>query len=76
MQKINECCKQTLEKIEISNWKRILLKVHNTLKKIVLKMHHNWKTRNQLSHLTEAQLKDIGLTKCDVYEEVQKPIWK
>jgi len=65
VQKISECCEHTLDKIETSRWKNILLK-----------MHHNWKTRSQLSNLTEAQLKDVGLTKLDVYRECGKSIWK
>ncbi len=35
--------------------------------------HHH---RQQLSQLSDHMLKDIGLSKADVYKEVQKPFWK
>ncbi|MEL6127807.1 MAG: DUF1127 domain-containing protein [Pseudomonadota bacterium] len=38
-----------------------------------------WKTRHrqriQLSHLNDAALKDIGLTRHDVEREIQRPFW-
>jgi len=61
-----------------------LQKVHHKIhvfsikngKRLLAKMHHNWKTRSQLQRLNDSQLKDLGLTSSDVYEEVHKPIWK
>ena len=35
--------------------------------------YHN---RQQLSQLSDHMLKDIGLTRADVYRETQKPFWK
>lgn len=62
---IEQCCRQALAKISAPNFK-------NTFQKI----RHNWRTRHQLSQLSEAQLKDVGLTKIDVYQERQKPLWR
>ena len=35
--------------------------------------HHQ---RQQLAQLSEHMLKDIGLTRADVYKEIHKPFWK
>ncbi|MBT3205511.1 MAG: DUF1127 domain-containing protein [Gammaproteobacteria bacterium] len=35
--------------------------------------HHH---RKQLSQLSDHMLKDMGLTRVDVYNEVTKPFWK
>ena len=35
--------------------------------------HHH---RQQLSQLSDHMLKDIGISRADVYREVQKPFWK
>ncbi|WP_394183545.1 DUF1127 domain-containing protein [Marinomonas posidonica] len=43
---------------------------------LIAKMHHNWRTRRQLNRLNDSQLKDLGLTSSDVYQEVHKPLWK
>ena len=32
--------------------------------------------RNMLSQLSDSQLKDIGLTRSDVFQEIRKPFWK
>ncbi|MCP4075896.1 MAG: DUF1127 domain-containing protein [Gammaproteobacteria bacterium] len=35
--------------------------------------HHH---RQQLSELSDHMLKDIGISKADVYKEIRKPFWK
>lgn len=62
---ISQCGKATLDNLKEKPWKAIIKKIA-----------HNWRTRNRLSHLNEAQLKDIGLTAADVDQEVNKPLWK
>ncbi len=62
---ISQCCKATLENLKEKPWKAIFKKIA-----------HNWRTRNRLSQLNDAQLKDLGLTAADVDQEVIKPIWK
>jgi uncharacterized protein YjiS (DUF1127 family) len=62
---ISQCCKATLDSLQEKPWKAIFKK-----------MLHNWRTRNRLSQLNEAQLKDIGLTAADVDHEVNKALWK
>jgi len=32
--------------------------------------------RQQLSELSDHMLKDIGISKADVYKEIRKPFWK
>lgn len=32
--------------------------------------------RNRLAELTEAQLRDVGLTRADVRRETEKPFWR
>ena len=44
--------------------------------KLIDKVHHNWRTRNQLGRLNQAALKDIGLSQTDVANELEKPLWK
>lgn len=58
-------CKNALAKLKSNTWKQRLAKIA-----------HNWRTRSRLSHLDDAQLKDIGLTAADVDHEVNKPLWK
>jgi uncharacterized protein YjiS (DUF1127 family) len=45
-----------------------------------LRMVSNWRRRAceraQLARMSEAELKDIGLTHADVWAEVQKPCWR
>ncbi|NLQ18429.1 DUF1127 domain-containing protein [Marinomonas sp. M1K-6] len=62
---ISHCCQATLENLKEKPWQAIIKKIA-----------HNWRTRNRLSQLNEAQLKDIGLTAADVDHEVNKPLWK
>lgn len=62
---VSQCCKATLDKLKEKPWKQRLAKIV-----------HNWRTRNRLNHLNEAQLKDIGLTAADVDHEVNKALWK
>lgn len=62
---IAEKQKKTLAMLNSKNWRALLSK-----------MHHNWKTRARLNQLNDAQLKDVGLTSSDVYQEVHKPLWK
>lgn len=62
---VSQCCKATLDNLKKKPWKAIFKKIA-----------HNWRTRNRLSQLNEAQLKDIGLTADDVNHEVRKPVWK
>ncbi|MBD5770367.1 DUF1127 domain-containing protein [Marinomonas sp. SM2066] len=42
------------------------------LKRIV----HNWRTRSRLNSLSDAQMKDLGLTSSDIYNETNKALWK
>tara|TARA_R110001606_G_scaffold249783_1_gene397671 strand:+ start:952 stop:1194 length:243 start_codon:yes stop_codon:yes gene_type:complete len=62
---ITSSCKNALDNLKEKPWKQRLAKIV-----------HNWRTRNRLNHLNEAQLKDIGLTAADVDQEVRKPVWK
>lgn len=32
--------------------------------------------RRQLAEMSEAQLKDIGITRCDAARELEKPFWQ
>lgn len=62
---VSQCGKATLDNLKKRQWKTIFKKIA-----------HNWRTRNRLSQLNEAQLKDIGLTAADVEHEVNKALWK
>ena len=62
---ITTSCTNTLAKLKANIWKQRLAKIA-----------HNWRTRNRLSRLDDAQLKDLGLTAADVIQEVKKPVWK
>jgi uncharacterized protein YjiS (DUF1127 family) len=35
-----------------------------------------WHSRNLLSQLDDSMLKDIGLTRADVWYEARKPFWR
>ncbi|ETX09771.1 hypothetical protein MUS1_05860 [Marinomonas ushuaiensis DSM 15871] len=62
---INQCCENTLDTL-----------TKKSLKPLFKKMLHNWKTRSRLHTLSESQMKDIGLTSVDIYNETNKPLWK
>lgn len=64
-----------IEQKQITSLDR-LEKLVNDLFGLIRKSKHNWSTRNQLARLNDAALKDIGLTRADVYEELNKPLWK
>ncbi len=45
-----------------------------------VKMLNIWmkrsKSRNELRRLSDYHLKDIGLTRFDIHDEIRKPFWK
>ena len=53
-----------------------LEKLVNKLTHVLQKTNHNWHTRKSLAKLNDAALKDIGLSKADVDQELNKPLWK
>ncbi len=63
-------CKNTLDNLKKSTWNK------STWKKLLAKIVHNWKTRSRLNALSNDQMKDLGLTSSDIYNEVHKPLWK
>jgi uncharacterized protein YjiS (DUF1127 family) len=43
---------------------------------LVLTWIARWRDRRDLAMLDDYMLKDLGLTRCDVFREVEKPIWR
>lgn len=43
---------------------------------LIHKWHQNAKTRKQLANMPSYLLHDIGLTKSEVYHEIQKKFWQ
>ena len=53
-----------------------LVKLFYQFLKLSKRIGHNLRTRKQLSQLSDVELKDIGITKADVYEELKKHPWQ
>ncbi len=67
---IEACCKNALDSFKENTQKKAMWKQH--LKRIA----HNWRTRSRLNSLSDAQMKDLGLTSSDIYNETNKALWK
>lgn len=67
----NLCVKQT-QKINVNGLGNFI----SRFVQLVKRTNHNQRTRLQLSRLSDHALKDIGLTKADAFEELNKPLWK
>ncbi|MBJ7539773.1 DUF1127 domain-containing protein [Marinomonas transparens] len=62
---ISQCCQRIEKKLTFKN---VLAKLR--------KAYRNWRTRRQLMTISETDMKDLGLTRSDVYHEIEKPFWK
>ncbi|WP_374439754.1 DUF1127 domain-containing protein [Pseudomonas panipatensis] len=51
----------------LSGWRRVLARVS--------RWRELARQRRALAGLSDAALKDIGLSRADIYEEVEKPFW-
>jgi uncharacterized protein YjiS (DUF1127 family) len=67
---IESCCKNALDNLKETTQKQ------NVWKRLLQRIVHNWKTRSRLNSLSDAQMKDLGLTSSDIYNETNKPLWK
>lgn len=56
-----------------SHWIRVQF---DRLLRLLQKYHATAKQRRALSQLSDAQLKDIGITRVDALQEAGKPFWK
>lgn len=45
------------------------------LKQRLAEWHARYRSRQELEGLSDATLRDIGLTRCDARREAQKPFW-
>jgi len=68
----NNVCLDQVKEIKVNGLDNLV----NRLLKLAKKVNHNWATRRQLALLSSSALKDIGLTQADVYEELNKSLWK
>ncbi|WP_428239779.1 DUF1127 domain-containing protein [Gynuella sp.] len=41
-----------------------------------MRWNKNYRQRKQLMEIPDFLLKDMGITKTDLYREIQKPFWK
>ncbi len=44
--------------------------------KFVAAAHLRWQQRNRLVDLDDRMLRDMGVTRGDVFRETQKPVWR
>jgi uncharacterized protein YjiS (DUF1127 family) len=44
--------------------------------KFVLAAQYRWQQRNRLADMDDRTLRDMGISRADVYRERQKPIWR
>ncbi len=43
---------------------------------VLLRWQRRFEDRNYLSHMNEAMLRDIGMTRAEVDQESRKPFWR
>ena len=41
----------------------------------ITEWQRRWRSRHELEGLSDASLRDIGITRCEVHRELQKPFW-
>ncbi|EAQ63062.1 hypothetical protein MED121_03711 [Marinomonas sp. MED121] len=70
--KQNHVCLKQVQAIKLNALEKIINHFSLSIKRI----QHNRRTRQHLMTLNEYQLKDIGITKAEAYEELKKPLWK
>ncbi len=58
------------------NEKFSLLEKLKKIGKRVVRWNKNYRQRKQLMEIPDFLLKDMGITKTDLYREIQKPFWK
>jgi len=46
-----------------------------TVKQRIVEWRWLYRSRRELEQLSEASLRDIGITRCDVHRELRKPFW-
>lgn len=44
--------------------------------KFVMAAQHRWQQRNRLADMDDRTLRDMGISRADVYRERQKPFWR
>jgi len=47
----------------------------NQFKQRIAEWQLRWRARQELEGLSDATLRDIGITRCDVHRELHKPFW-
>ena len=70
--KQNHACLEQVQTIKLNGLEKFI----NRLSLVIKRAQHNRRTRQQLARLNESQLKDIGMTKAETYEELNKPLWR
>ncbi|MEO1192110.1 MAG: DUF1127 domain-containing protein [Pseudomonadota bacterium] len=43
---------------------------------LLLVWQERWREREHLAGLDDRMLRDLGLTRSEVYKEIQKPVWR
>ena len=47
----------------------------NKIRQRIAEWQHRSRSRQELESLSDATLRDIGITRCDVHRETHKPFW-
>ena len=47
----------------------------NQFRQRIAEWQWRWRARRELEELSDATLRDIGITRCDVHRELHKPFW-
>lgn len=68
----NSVCLDQVKEINVNRFSDLV----SRLLELAKKAKHNWGTRRKLATLSRSALKDIGLSQADVYNELDKPLWK
>jgi uncharacterized protein YjiS (DUF1127 family) len=57
----------TFRATDFSRWDQLKLRL--------TEWHRRVRSRRELEGLSDATLRDIGITRCDVHREMNKPFW-
>jgi len=59
----------------ISTFRTYRLSSWNQVKVSIGEWRRRLRSRHELEGLSDATLRDIGITRCDAHRELQKPFW-
>jgi uncharacterized protein YjiS (DUF1127 family) len=66
---------RAMSAMTISNFRTSRLSQWERVKRRIGEWQRRSRSRHELESLSDATLRDIGVTRCDAHREIQKPFW-